>query len=86
MVILDRVSRRQGLPAKEILGLFTKEEIEEIHPALSPIMIDCLNEELTVMGYMEIKDGKAFVTDKGRKKVDGFKKGLSMEVKHALNI
>ncbi len=49
-------------------------------------MVDCLNEELTLTGYMEIKDGKAFVTDKGRKKVDGFKKGLSMEEKAALNV
>ncbi len=86
MVILDRVSKNQGMPAKEILNQFTKEEIEEIHPALSLIMVDCLNEELTLTGYMEIKDGKAFVTDKGRKKVDGFKKGLSMEEKAALNV
>ncbi len=86
MVILDRVSKKQGLPAKEILGLFSKEEIEEIHPALSPIIIDCLNEELTLMGYLEIKDGKAFVTDKGAKKVADFKASLSAEVREALKV
>ncbi len=86
MVILDRVSKKQGLPAKEILGLFSKEEIEEIHPALSPIMIDCLDEELTLMGYLEIKDGKAFVTDKGLKKLAAFKASTPDEVKQALKI
>jgi hypothetical protein len=86
MVILDRVSKKQGLPTKEILGLFSTEEIEEIHPALSPIMIDCLDEELTVMGYLEIKDGKAFVTDKGLKKVAAFKASTPDEVKQALKI
>jgi len=86
MVILDRVSKKQGLPAKEILGLFSKEEIEEIHPALSPIMIDCLDEELTVMGYLEIKDGKAFVTDNGLKRLAAFKASTPDEVKQALKI
>jgi hypothetical protein len=86
MVILDRVSKRQGMPAKEILNLFTREEIEEIHPALSPIMIDCLNEELTLMDYLEIKDEKAFVTEKGRKKLADFKAGLPAEVREALGI
>jgi len=86
MVILDRVSNKQGLPAKEILNQFTKAEIEEIHPALSPMMIECLNEELTIMEYMEIKDEKAYVTDKGQKKLREFKARLSQEEREALGI
>jgi uncharacterized repeat protein (TIGR04076 family) len=86
MVILDRVSKNQGLLTGEILGLFSKEEIEEIHPALSPIMIDCLNEELTLMGYLEIREGKAFVTDKGRVKVEAFKAALPVEVREAIKV
>lgn len=86
MVILDRVSKKQGLPVSEILALFTKQEAEEIHPALSPILIDCLNEELALMGYLEIKDGKASVTEKGLKKVADFKAGLPAEVKEALAV
>jgi uncharacterized repeat protein (TIGR04076 family) len=86
MVILDRVAKKQGLPAQEILGLFTKPEIEEIHPALSPMMIECLNEELALMNYLEIKDGNARVTDKGREKLDQFKATLAPEHRSALNI
>jgi hypothetical protein len=86
MVILDRVSKAQGIPAKEILNQFTKEEIEQIHPALSPILIECLSEELVLMEYLEIKDGKAFVTDKGRNKLEGFKARLSGEERQALNV
>jgi uncharacterized repeat protein (TIGR04076 family) len=86
MVILDRVSKMQGIPAQEILNQFTTEEIEQIHPALSPILIECLTEELTLMGYLEIRDGKAFVTDKGHEKVNAFKAGLSKEVREALRI
>ncbi len=86
MVILDRVLKKQGLPANEILAQFSKEEIEEIHPALSPVMVDCLNEELTLMGYMEINDGKASVTDKGRRKLEAFTASLSREEREALKV
>jgi len=86
MVILDRVSKKQGLFTAEILSLFSNEEIEQIHPALSPILIDCLNEELTLMGYLEIKDGKAFVTDKGKQKLAAFKASTPAEVKEALKV
>jgi|WetSurMetagenome_2_1015567.scaffolds.fasta_scaffold45352_3 uncharacterized repeat protein (TIGR04076 family) len=86
MVILDRVSKQQSIPATEVINLFSKEEIEQIHPALSPILIECLNEELVLMGYLEIKDGKAFVTDKGREKVAAFKAGSSTEVREALRV
>ncbi|MGA2109355.1 MAG: hypothetical protein ABSH25_17125 [Syntrophorhabdales bacterium] len=44
------------------------------------------NEELTLMSYLEIKDGKAFVTDKGIKKVEDFKAGLPVEVREALRV
>jgi uncharacterized repeat protein (TIGR04076 family) len=86
MVILDRVSKQQGILVRDVLDLFTKEEIEQIHPALSPILIECLNEELTLMDYLEIKDGKAYVTDKGTKKVEVFKAGLSAEEREALKV
>jgi uncharacterized repeat protein (TIGR04076 family) len=86
MVILDRVSRQQGIRVRDILNLFTEEEIKQIHPALSPIMIECLNEELTLMNYMEIRDGQAYVTDAGKKKADAFKSGLSAEEREALRV
>jgi uncharacterized repeat protein (TIGR04076 family) len=86
MIILDRVSKRQGMPAADILCLFTTEEIEQIHPALSPIMIECLNEELTLVNYLEIKDDKAYVTDAGMMKVGAFKAALTAEEREALGV
>ena len=86
MVILDRVSKKQGLPVDEILSQFSREEIEQIHPAMSPILVDCLTEELTLMEYLEIKDGKAFVPEKGQKKLKAFKTTLSEEEREALKV
>ena len=73
-------------PEYKILDEFTKEEIETIHPVLSPVMIQCLVEELELVGYLEVKDGKVTVTDKGKKKAETFKAGLSKEEIEALRI
>ena len=86
MTILDRVLKAEGIPVNEIINQFSREEIEGIYPALSPILITCLNQELELVGLLKLIDGKAFVTDKGREKLDGFKKGLSAEEKKALNL
>jgi len=86
MVILDRMLKKQGIRTDKILNEFSEKEIEEIYPALSQIMVDCLNEELEIMGYLEIKDGKASVTDKGQKKLEGFKAGLSAQDREALKV
>ena len=49
-------------------------------------MVQVLSDELALMDYIEIKDGKAFITDKGKKKLENFKAGLSAEEKGALNM
>ena len=86
MVILSKVLAKPGIEADKILGEFSKEENEGIYPALSPIMVQALSEELELMGYLEIKDGKASVTKKGEKKLEDFKAGLSAEEREALRI
>ncbi len=86
MVILDRVLKKPGIATTAILNEFSKQEIDDIYPALSQVMIDCLNEELVLVKFLEIKDGKAFVTDKGRKRLEGFKAGLTVEERKAINI
>jgi len=86
MVILDRVLKKQGIATTGIMDEFSKEEIEEIYPALSQMMVDCLNDELVLVDYLQIKDGKAYVTDKGREKAAAFKASLSAEEKEALRI
>jgi hypothetical protein len=45
-----------------------------------------LVEELELVGYMEVKEGRAFVTEKGEAKLRDFKAGLSLEEREALRI
>jgi len=86
MMILDKVLNKQGVETEKILNQFSKEEILDIYPPLSPIMVQVLVEELTLVGHMKISDGKAYVTDKGQVKVQEFKKSLSAEERNALKI
>jgi hypothetical protein len=86
MTILHKVLPKAGIELAKILDEFTKDEIEIPYPALSPLMIEVLSEELELMDYLEIKDGKATVTDKGKLKLETFISGLSDEEKDALNM
>jgi len=86
MSILSKVLPKPGIEVDKILNEFSKEQIERIYPALSQIMIQVLSEELALMSYLEIKDGKASVTKKGEAKLEDFKKSLSAEEREALQI
>jgi len=86
MAILHKVSSRPGIRVTQILREFTREQIEGIYPALSPIMVRALSEELELMGYLEIKRGKATVTPKGEAKLNAFKKRLTAGEKKALSL
>jgi hypothetical protein len=86
MVILDRVLKKQGIQADQILNEFSKEEQLEIYPPLSPIEVQVLVEELDFVGHMQLKDGKASVTKKGETKVADFKNSLTVEEKRALKV
>jgi hypothetical protein len=85
-VILDRILKKPGIKMDKILGEFTKKEIEGIYPALSPIMVQALTEELELMSYVTIREGKITVNAKGKKKLAEFKSGLSKEEIKALGI
>jgi len=41
---------------------------EEIYPALGPALLGIFLEELETVGYIDIKDGKAYPTAKGKAK------------------
>ena len=86
MCILDRVLPKPGIAVEDIINEFTKQEIEEIYPALSQMLINCLVEDMELMGYLEIEDGKAAVTQKGKAKLKNFKETLSAEEREALRI
>ncbi len=84
MTILSKVSVKPGINPAKILNEFTKKQIEEIYPPLSPMLVQCLVEELELLGFLKIQNGKASVTKKGQKKLEDFKASLSAEEKKAL--
>jgi uncharacterized repeat protein (TIGR04076 family) len=86
MAILDKVLRKPGIEANKILNEFSKEQVEEIYPALSQVMIQSLLEELDLMGYLEIQDGKVFANKKADTRLAEFKTSLSTEERAALKI
>jgi len=86
MSLLHRVLPKPGIQVADILKEFTREQIEGIYPALSPIMIQVLAEELELVGYLEVKEGKAKVTEKGEAKLKAFIKSLTAEEREALNM
>lgn len=86
MTILDKVLAHPGIEVDKILNEFTKDEIEIPYPALHPLLVRILCEELECMGYLEIKDDKVSVPEKGVKKLEAFKARLSDEERQALHM
>ena len=86
MAILDRILKKPGIDAKKILNEFSKEEIEGIYPALGQAMVESLLEELELMNYIEIREGKVFAKRRAETKLAEFKAGLSPEERQALKM
>jgi len=86
MAILSKVLPKEEIAVDKILNEFSKEQIEKIYPALSQIMVQALVEELEIMDYLKIKNGKAFITKKGKAKLEDFKASLSVVEREALQI
>ena len=86
MSMLNKVLPKPRIQLEGILYEFTQDEIEGIYPALSPILIRVLAEELALMNYVKIEEGKITVTDKGAAKLQTFRKGLTAEERDALKI
>jgi uncharacterized repeat protein (TIGR04076 family) len=86
MVILDKVLLKPGIATEKILHEFSREQIYEIYPALSPPIMKSLTTELELIGYLKIKGNKASVTARGKKKLREFKSSLNPEDREALGI
>jgi uncharacterized repeat protein (TIGR04076 family) len=86
MTILDKLIKKPGIRKDEILGEFSKEQIEGIYPALSQVMVESLLEELELMDYLEIENEKVFAKQKAQAKLDDFRGSLSAEERQALEI
>jgi len=86
MMVLHKVMQKSGIAAEAILDEFSKAEIENIYPALSPVLLVALREELELMGYLSISDGRATVTDRGREKFEDFRASLTDAERAALGL
>lgn len=86
MSILNKVLAKPEIKLDKILDEFTKEQIEEIYPALSPILVQILTEELALVDYVTIESAKVTVTKKGEVKLKEFIETLSPEEREALKI
>lgn len=86
MVLLHKIQKNPGIKIDDILGEFSREQIEGIYPALSQVMVRMLAEELELMSYLKIHDDRAYITKKGKAKLADFRAGLSKEEIKALEI
>ena len=83
MAILKKLADGGGTPRDEILGAFTKEEIEDIYPPLGTQMVRILTEELELMDYVVTQDGITRITARGEEKLAAFRAGLPPEDRDA---
>jgi uncharacterized repeat protein (TIGR04076 family) len=86
MSILAKVQQTPGIAMDKILGEFSDDEIENIYPSLGQKMVAVLVGELELIGYVEVKDDKVAITEKGVKKLASYKKGLTREERKALKL
>jgi hypothetical protein len=86
MLILDKVLSKPGIRVDRIMGEFSNEHVEDIYPGLNPVLLEVLLEELEVINYLDIRDAKAFVTDKGVARLEGFKESLTEEERKVLGV
>lgn len=86
MLMLDIVRRHPGIEVDRIRDEFPKKQIEEVYPLAVPLMLSGLIGELELVGHLEIRDGKAYVTKKGEKRLKDFTSSLSAEERKALEL
>lgn len=79
MAILAKLLSHGPTPKDGILRLFTKQEIEEIYPALGTVATRLLTEELELLDYVRTVEGLCSITPKGETKLEAFKDGLPPE-------
>lgn len=86
IVILDKVKKNPGVARDQILSLFDDDERDNIYPSLGQNMLWALTGELEVLDYLNFSDEKATITEKGLKKLEDYKKGLTDEEIDALKL
>jgi uncharacterized repeat protein (TIGR04076 family) len=86
MGILSKVLANPGVATEKLLSLYSKDEIENIYPALGPVLSQMLVEELVILSYLEDRNDCLTVTAKGKEKLESFIRSLPAEDKAALKL
>ena len=86
MTILNKIAGKPDIAMKKIIDEFTDDERDNVYPSLGQNIIAVLVGELELLRYVDVKDDKVTVTDKGRKKLADFKNSLTAEEVAALNL
>lgn len=60
MSILEKVKEEPGMTVDEILNKYTKWEQEEVYPPIYPLNVSLMLDEMAVVNYIEMRDGKAY--------------------------
>ena len=60
MSILEKIKAEPGLTIDGILSKYDDFERDIVYPKLSPALIELLLDEMATVGYIELKDGKAY--------------------------
>ena len=84
--ILNKVKNNPGVARDKILSLYDDDERDNIYPSLGQNMLWTLTGELEVLDYIDFMDNKANITDKGKKKLEDYKAGLTAEEIEALKL
>jgi predicted transcriptional regulator len=87
--ILNKISKKPGITVNKIIDEFDDAERDDIYPSLGQNIIWTLVGELAVLDYVKLEDGKegkVTITDKGKKKLEDFKKSWTTEEKTALKM
>lgn len=64
IAVLEKIEAEPGIRTDEILERFTQFEREEIAPPLTPPFTEVLLDALQDVGYIEVRDGRAYATGK----------------------
>jgi uncharacterized repeat protein (TIGR04076 family) len=60
MSILEKVKAEPGITVAKILDKFTDFERDKIYPPLYPVNVQLMLDELAEVGYIELRDGRAY--------------------------
>jgi uncharacterized repeat protein (TIGR04076 family) len=86
MSTLKKIQQKPSIAMNKILNEFSREEIDSIYPVLGQNTIAVLVGELELMGYVDVKDDRVTATDKGKKKLEDYKKSLTAGERKALKL